>query len=202
MKATHPFNETIALMRRLPTFGNRSAQRVLLHLTENKKLLKEMISALHIIDENAQRCDICCNIDVENPCYICRDERRSDAIICIVQDVNALWAMEKAHAFKGKYHVLGGLLSAINNVTPASLPIEQLLHRIADKSVKEIIIGIGATLDGQVTSHYISNTISKNNQDIKISKIAFGIPMGGDLDYMDESTLKVALEMRTNITSV
>ncbi|WPX97527.1 Recombination protein RecR [Candidatus Fokinia cryptica] len=189
-------------MRRLPTFGNRSAQRVLLHLTENKNLLREIITALHIIDEKAQKCDICCNIDVENPCYICRDERRNDSVICIVQDVNALWAMEKAHAFKGKYHVLGGLLSALNNVTPTSLPIEQLLSRIANDSVKEIIIGIGATLDGQVTSHYISGIIAKNNYNIKVSKIAFGIPMGGDLDYMDESTLKVALEMRTNVTPV
>ncbi|WP_323722189.1 recombination mediator RecR [Candidatus Fokinia crypta] len=202
MKSTHPFNNTITLMRRLPTFGNRSAQRVLLHLTENKNLLREIITALHIIDEKAQKCDICCNIDVENPCYICRDERRNDSVICIVQDVNALWAMEKAHAFKGKYHVLGGLLSALNNVTPTSLPIEQLLSRIANDSVKEIIIGIGATLDGQVTSHYISGIIAKNNYNIKVSKIAFGIPMGGDLDYMDESTLKVALEMRTNVTPV
>ena len=137
MKTTHPFNNLIELLRRLPTFGNRSAQKALLYLVENKNVMRELICNMQIVDEKIQKCSTCWNFDTDEVCYICSDKRRDENVICVVQDVNSLWAMEKARAFNGKYHVLGGLLSALQNTTPDSLSMEKLVRRIQLEKFKK-----------------------------------------------------------------
>lgn len=149
------------------------------------------------VAQNVKTCEICGNFDTESPCPICSSTTRDDSVICVVQDVADLWAMERVSFFKGKYHVLGGILSALDGVSPEDLNIEKLFYRIQKDGVKEIILALPATIDGQITSNYLIQKLK--NFDVKISTLAQGIPMGGELDYMDEGTIQLALNSRKTL---
>ena len=149
------------------------------------------------VAQNVKTCEICGNFDTESPCPICSSTTRDDSVICVVQDVADLWAMERVSFFKGKYHVLGGILSSLDGVSPEDLNIEKLFYRIQKDGVKEIIFALPATIDGQITSNYLIQKLK--NFDVKISTLAQGIPMGGELDYMDEGTIQLALNSRKTL---
>ena len=157
-------------------------------------LFLPLIEAMREVAENVKTCEICGNFDTESPCPICASETRDSSTICVVQDVADLWAMERVAMFKGKYHVLGGILSALDGVAPEDLNIEKLFTRIERDSIKEVILALPATIDGQITANYLIQKLK--NFDIKVSTLAQGIPVGAELDYMDEGTIQLALNSR------
>ncbi len=188
----------IKLVAKLPALGQRSARRIVLQLLKKREsLFLPLISAMQDVAQNVKTCEICGNFDTESPCPICSSTTRDDSVICVVQDVADLWAMERVSFFKGKYHVLGGILSALDGVSPEDLNIEKLFYRIQKDGVKEIILALPATIDGQITSNYLIQKLK--NFDVKISTLAQGIPMGGELDYMDEGTIQLALNSRKTL---
>lgn len=187
----------IDIIAKLPGLGPRSARRIVLHLLNKPDLIASMIQSLSDTKENILECDICRNIDVQSPCSICIDQNRDASTLCVVESVGELWAMERSSGFKGKYHILGGLLSTIDNITPEKLSMKQLLNRISSTGIKEVIIAISATLDGQTTAYYITDMLSESN--VVVSRLAFGIPIGAELEYMDEGTLSIALKLRQEI---
>lgn len=188
----------IKLVAKLPALGQRSARRIVLQLLKKREsLFLPLISAMQDVAQNVKTCEICGNFDTESPCPICTSTTRDDSVICVVQDVADLWAMERVSFFKGKYHVLGGILSALDGVSPEDLNIEKLFYRIQKDGVKEIILALPATIDGQITSNYLIQKLK--NFDVKISTLAQGIPMGGELDYMDEGTIQLALNSRKTL---
>ena len=185
----------IKLVAKLPALGQRSARRIVLQLLKKREsLFLPLISAMQDVAQNVKTCEICGNFDTESPCPICSSTTRDDSVICVVQDVADLWAMERVSFFKGKYHVLGGILSALDGVSPEDLNIEKLFYRIQKGDVKEVILALPATIDGQITVNYLIQKLK--NFDVKISTLAQGIPMGGELDYMDEGTIQLALNSR------
>ncbi len=185
----------IKTLAKLPGLGPRSARRAALHLVKNKETqLKQLSDLLLRCHAEMQVCAVCGNIDTVSPCYICQDERRSDSSICIVEEVADLWALERGGVFKGKYHVLGGTLSAIEARGPEELGLGKLLMRIKTDNVEEIILATNVTVEGQTTAHYI--TEQARPLGVKISRLAQGIPIGGELDYMDEGTLSAAMKAR------
>ena len=185
----------IALFAKLPGLGPRSARRVVLHLIRNReKLLGPLVSTLEQASESICFCGICGNLDTVDPCAICSDARRDPAQICVVEDIADLWAIERGRMFKGRYHVLGGTLSALDGRTPDTLNIESLIPRANTQEVREVIIATNATVEGQTTAFYISDRLADCN--VQISRIAHGIPMGGELDYLDDGTLGAALKAR------
>lgn len=185
----------IRLFARLPGFGKRSARRVVLHLIKKKEsLLVPLAQSIQNVIEHIRTCPVCGNLDSLSPCHICQDERRDKNVICVVQDVADLWAIERSAAFKGKYHVLGGLLSAIEGIGPDELRLPVLENRIRQQEVSEIILALPATVDGQTTGHYIIERFKK--LPVKISSLAQGIPVGGELDYLDDGTIQTALKAR------
>ncbi len=188
----------IQLLARLPGLGPRSARRAGLHLIRKKEtLLAPLAEAMAAAADKIVICGICGNIDVLNPCAICTDERRDDGLICVVEDVSDLWAMERANAVKGRYHVLGGVLSALDGVGPDDLNIAALISRAGKARVKEIVLAMNATVDGQATAHYITD--SCEHLDINITRLAHGVPVGGELDYLDEGTLAAAMKSRRKL---
>lgn len=188
----------IKLVAKLPALGQRSARRIVLQLLKKREsLFLPLISAMQDVAQNVKTCEICGNYDTESPCPICASTTREDSVICVVQDVADLWAMERVSFFKGKYHVLGGILSALDGVSPEDLNIEKLFYRIQKDGVKEIILALPATIDGQITANYLIQKLK--NFDVKISTLAQGIPMGGELDYMDEGTIQLALNSRKTL---
>ncbi len=188
----------IKLVAKLPALGQRSARRIVLQLLKKREsLFLPLISAMQDVAQNVKTCEICGNYDTESPCPICTSTTRDDSVICVVQDVADLWAMERVSFFKGKYHVLGGILSALDGVSPEDLNIEKLFYRIQKDGVKEIILALPATIDGQITANYLIQKLK--NFDVKISTLAQGIPMGGELDYMDEGTIQLALNSRKTL---
>ena len=188
----------IKLVSKLPSLGTRSARRITLQLLKKRDtLLLPLIQSLTEVAENIKTCEICGNYDTQNPCSICASELRDDNVICVVQDVADLWAMERVSFFKGKYHVLGGVLSALDGVTAEDLNIESLEKRLATGGVTELILALPATVDGQITSHYLVSRFKEYN--LKITTLAQGIPMGGELDYMDEGTIQLALNSRKTL---
>ena len=188
----------IKLVAKLPALGQRSARRIVLQLLKKREsLFLPLISAMLDVAQNVKTCEICGNYDTESPCPICASNTRDDSVICVVQDVADLWAMERVSFFKGKYHVLGGILSALDGVSPEDLNIEKLFYRIQKDGVKEIILALPATIDGQITANYLIQKLK--NFDVKISTLAQGIPMGGELDYMDEGTIQLALNSRKTL---
>ena len=190
----------IKQIAKLPSLGTRSSRRIVLQLIEKKEeLLLPLISSLQDVADNIKTCKICGNFDTSDVCAVCRDENRDNSTICVVQDVADLWAMERVSFFKGKYHVLGGILSALDGITPDDLNILNLLDRIRNDEVKEIILALPATIDGQITTHYLVSKIKEEAPDVKITTLAQGIPMGAELDYMDEGTLQLALNSRKNL---
>ena len=188
----------VRLISKLPGLGLRSARRIVLHLLNNKE--KEMLVLSDEIKDVAERvkfCVICGNMDTSEECYICKDEKRDVSTICVVENVGDLWAIERAGVFSGKYHVLGGVLSALDNIGPDDLKIGQLVQRAKSEKIKEVILANSATVDGQTTAHYIADQLSST--DIILSRLAQGLPMGGELDFLDDGTITQALRARSKL---
>lgn len=184
----------IDLMARLPGLGPRSARRAVLHLIRKRALLlTPLADAMARVAETARECLNCGNVGTSDICDICADENRATGEICVVEDVADLWAMERAGVFKGRYHVLGGTLSALEGVGPEDLSIPRLIDRVTTESVREVILALNATVDGQTTAHYIADQLE---QSVTVSSLAQGVPIGGELDYLDEGTITAALKAR------
>ncbi|MBE6451929.1 MAG: recombination protein RecR [Alphaproteobacteria bacterium] len=188
----------IKQIAKLPSLGTRSARRIVLQMIKKKEnALVPLIECMQKVATNVTTCEICGNFDTSSPCEICKSSVRDTSVICVVQDVGDLWAMERVSLFKGKYHVLGGVLSALEGVVPEDLNIDSLINRIEPEGIKEVVLALPATVDGQITSHYISSKLK--NSGVMVSTLAQGIPMGAELDYMDEGTLQLALNSRKTI---
>jgi recombination protein RecR len=192
---SNDIDHLVMLLAKLPGLGPRSARRAALHLLKKKDVLMlPLAEAMQIAAESIKTCSSCGNLDTNDPCHICNDTRRDAAQICVVEEVADLWAMERAKAFSGQYHVLGGTLSAIDGIGPDDLNIGKLVERAANNNVREIILATNATVSGQTTAHYITDRLQGTN--VSISRLAHGVPMGGELDYMDEGTLTTAIAGR------
>jgi recombination protein RecR len=186
----------IQLLARLPGLGPRSARRAALHLIKKRDaLMTPLTSALQVAMDKVQICKTCGSIDTQNPCTVCTDPRRDASTIVVVADVADLWALERANASSGLYHVLGGTLSPLDGVGPQDLTIDALVARAHDDNVTEIILALNATVDGQTTAHYITDLLQDAN--VKVTRLAHGVPVGGELDYLDEGTLAAAVRQRT-----
>jgi recombination protein RecR len=188
--------QLIQLLARLPGLGPRSARRAVLHLIKKKEaLMLPLAAALDRAVETVRVCEICGNVDTHSPCGICTDPRRTSGILIVVEDVADLWALERAGVGAVKYHVLGGVLSPLDGVGPDDLSIDQLLRRASDFS--EIVLAMNATVEGQTTAHYITDRLAASG--VTITRLAHGVPVGGELDYLDEGTLSQALKARTSM---
>jgi recombination protein RecR len=186
----------IQLLSRLPGLGPRSARRAALFLIKKREqIMAPLTAAIQTALDKIVVCKQCGNIDSQNPCAICTDLRRDPTVIIVVSDVADLWALERAHAINARYHVLGGTLSALDGVGPQDLTIDALIARAQDPTVKEIVLALNATVDGQTTAHYITDLL--HGGDVKITRLAHGVPIGGELDYLDEGTLAAAIRQRT-----
>ncbi len=185
----------IHLLSKLPGIGPRSARRLALQMLKQKdSLLLPLSDALKDAAVNVKTCPVCCNLDTASPCSICRDKSREASTICIVEQIGDLWALERTKAYRGYYHVLGGTLSALDNIGPEDLAIPSLVERAKQDNVKEIIIALNATVDGQTTAHYLIDRLQYC--DVKVTRLAHGVPVGGALDYLDDGTLVTALKAR------
>ena len=185
----------IQLLARLPGLGPRSARRAALHLLRKREAL--MLPLADAIAEAAAKvrpCTLCGNLDATEPCAICADPRRDGGLICVVEQVGDLWALERTGSYRGRYHVLGGTLSALDGIGPDQLNVAGLLRRAADPAVREIILATGATVDGQTTAHYLIDRLSGSA--VTVTRLAHGVPVGGELDYLDDGTLTAALKAR------
>ena len=188
----------IKQIAKLPSLGSRSARRIVLHLLNKRESsFMPLIDSLKKVFDEIKTCEVCGNFDTVSPCPICSSHSRDASVVCVVRDVADLWAMERVSLFKGKYHVLGGVLSAMEGVVPEDLNIESLAQRISSGEIKELILALPATIDGQITSHYIFSRFKE--YDVKITTLAQGIPMGAELDYMDEGTIQLALNSRKSL---
>lgn len=186
----------IQLLAKLPGLGPRSARRASLHLIKKRDtLMAPLTSALQVAMERIQVCSTCGNIDTQNPCTVCTDPRRDQTTIVVVADVADLWALERANATTGLYHVLGATLSPLDGVGPQDLTIDMLVSRAHDPVVTEVILALNATVDGQTTAHYITDLLQ--DAEVKVTRLAHGVPVGGELDYLDEGTLSAAMRQRT-----
>ena len=182
-------------LAKLPGLGPRSARRAVLHLLRKREvLMRPLADALGAAAEAVRDCSVCGNLDASDPCHICQDESRDGSVICVVEDVGDVWALERASGFKGRYHVLGGLLSALDGVGPDDLNLDSLIARSGSPEVKEVILAMDATVDGQTTAHYISDRLA--GLDLSITRLARGVPVGGELDFLDDGTLTQALKAR------
>ena len=187
----------IDLMAKLPGLGPRSARRAVLHLIRKKSTLFNPLSKqMAKVFEQARECLNCGNIGTSEMCEICENQKRMNGQICIVEDVSDLWAMERTSVFKGRYHVLGGTLSALDGIGPNELKIPKLIKRLESEEVNEVILALNATLEGQTTAHYIAEQIENK---VSVTSLARGVPMGGELDYLDEGTISAALNARGKI---
>lgn len=183
----------IQLISKLPGLGPRSARRAALHLIKNKdSLMRPLATTIEKTADNIVTCEVCGNVDTHSPCNICTDESRDSSQLCIVEEVADLWAIDRSGMYRGKYHVLGGVLSAMDGIRAEDLHLANLKERCAD--IKEVIIATNATALGQTTAHYITDMLE--DEDLKITRLAQGIPIGGELDYLDEGTLGTALQKR------
>ena len=181
------------MMARLPGLGPRSARRAVLHLIRKRgHLLAPLADAMHAVAVSARECVNCGNIGTTEICGICTSEKRATGELCVVEDVADLWAMERSGVFKGRYHVLGGTLSALDAVGPEELRIPRLLDRVAEEGISEVILALNATVDGQTTAHYIADQLSG----VTVTSLAQGVPIGGELDYLDDGTISAALRAR------
>jgi recombination protein RecR len=187
----------IQLLARLPGLGPRSARRAALHLIRKRaELLGPLADAMQVAREKIVPCSTCGNVDSCDPCTICRDGRRDGSVLVVVETVADLWALERAGAVSARYHVLGGTLSPLDGVGPKDLNLESLAERVRSGGVKEVILAVDATVDGQTTAHYIATLLA--NLDVKTTRLAHGVPVGGELDYLDEGTLAAAMRARTD----
>lgn len=186
----------IQLLAKVPGLGPRSARRAALHLINRRdELLGPLAGAMQVAAERIMTCEVCGSIDTFSPCTVCRDARRDPTILVVVESVADLWALERANAINARYHVLGGVLSPLDGVGPKDLTIEGLVNRCADGAVREVIIALNATVDGQTTAHYLTDMLAGCG--VKVTRLAHGVPVGGELDYLDEGTLAAALRSRT-----
>jgi recombination protein RecR len=188
--------QLIKLLAKMPGFGTRSARRAVLHLLKQRDQLMVPLAQqiLHVAD-TATTCRVCHNIDTHSPCSVCANHARDKATICVIEDVSDLWAMERTGAYRGQYHVLGGVLSALDGITPQDLNLQSLINRAQSDGMKEVIIALPATIAGQTTAHYLTDRLRPTG--IKVTRLAHGLPMGGELDYLDDGTITTALKSRT-----
>ena len=187
----------IAMMARLPGLGPRSARRAVLHLLRKRSLLMlPLADAMRRVAETSRDCMRCGNIGPQEICAICTAPDRARGQICVVEDVADLWAMERTAIYRGRYHVLGGTLSPLDAIGPEDLRIPQLVARIAEESVEEVILALAATVDGQTTAHYIAEALAPTG--VRLTTLAQGVPVGGELDYLDDGTIGAALRARRN----
>lgn len=187
----------INLLSRLPGLGPRSARRAVLHLLRKREsLLLPLADALQTACDSIVTCGVCGAVDMLDPCTICADPRRDDSVICVVEDVGDLWALERAKAIKGRYHVLGGVLSALDGTGPEDLNLAGLRTRCENGLVKEVILATNATVEGQSTAHYLTDMLKGSG--VRVSRLAHGVPVGGELDYLDDGTLAEAIKSRTD----
>ncbi len=194
---TNAIDRLIAELARLPGVGPRSARRLALHLLRQKdQRIPHLVSALTMALQDVKTCSICGALDDHDPCATCTDATRDASALCVVEDVADVWAMERARVFRGRYHVLGGTLSAIDQRGPDSLRIEPLIARVQAGEVQELILALSATMAGQTTAHYVAERLT--GLPVKITRLAQGIPMGGELDYLDDGTLGAALSARVS----
>lgn len=188
----------IQILAKLPGLGPRSARRLALMLLKKpESLLKPLADALNSAAAAIKLCSICGNVDTVDPCTICTDPRRDRSVICVVEEIGDLWALERTGAFRGTYHVLGGTLSAFDGVGPEDLRIPELTGRVERLGVGEVILATNATIDGQTTAHYIAEQLASDH--VTLSGLAHGVPVGGELDYLDDGTLTTALSARRKI---
>jgi recombination protein RecR len=193
--ADEPLSHLIRMLSGLPGLGNRSARRIALHLLARREtVMTPLANAIEEAAQHVKECGACGNLDMMDPCSICRDDRREKSKICVVSQVSDLWAIERTKAYKGAYHVLGGLLSALDGIGPDELNIGKLLERTTENT-DEIILALSATVDGQSTAHYIADRLA--GKGLKITRLAHGVPVGGELDYLDDGTITTALKSRS-----
>jgi recombination protein RecR len=185
----------IMLLSRLPGLGPRSARRAALELLNRRdQLLLPLAAQLRQTAESVRNCSQCGNLDTIDPCHICTDPKREAQTICVVEDVADLWALERSGAFKGRYHVLGGTLSALDGRGPEQLRVDKLLDRVRDQETEEVILALAATVDGQTTAHYIAERLAHHG--VKVTRLAHGVPVGGELDFLDDGTITAAMSAR------
>lgn len=190
--------QLIRLLARLPGMGPRSGRRAALALLNNREtLMMPLAQAVERAALAISECPECRNLDSVSPCAVCRDERRDSTALCVVEDVADLWAVEKSGGFRGRYHVLGGTLSALDGVGPDDLAIPQLLRRVNDGDVREVIIALNATVDGQTTAHYVADLLRPSG--VIITQLARGVPVGGQIDALDDGTLSTAMKARKSV---
>lgn len=190
-----PLDQLMNVLGKLPGLGPRSARRMVLHLLKRREaLMLPLIEALEKAAHQVHGCSVCGNLGGSDPCEICCDPGRDRSIMCVVEDVADLWALERSHAFRGQYHVLGGTLSALEGIRPDDLRIDPLLDRLKSGGVKEVILALNATVEGQTTAHYVAEKLGDFG--VIVSKLAHGLPVGGELDYLDDGTLTAALHAR------
>jgi len=186
----------IQLLARLPGLGPRSARRAALHLIRKKEaLLAPLAEAMKTAHDRVTTCSVCGNVDTRDPCTICADQRRDPATLVVVETVADLWALERAGVVRARYHVLGGVLSPLDGIGPEDLNLSSLAARFAEGEVREVILAVNATVDGQTTAHYVTDLLAAHN--VKVTRLAHGVPVGGELDYLDEGTLAAAINQRT-----
>lgn len=194
-QATKDIEALITQMAKLPGLGPRSARRAVLHLIKKRTgQMAPLADLMHQVAQSARECLNCGNIGTADICDICNDDRRATGELCVIEDVSDLWAMERGQAFSGRYHVLGGTLSALDSVGPEDLRIPQLIDRIAAEQITEVILALNATVDGQTTAHYIADQL--HDAGIAVTSLAQGVPIGGELDYLDDGTIGAALKAR------
>ncbi|MSO77099.1 MAG: recombination protein RecR [Alphaproteobacteria bacterium] len=195
MAVPNDVDRLIQLLARLPGLGPRSARRAVLHLIRRREtLLAPLTRALGDVASNIRTCSTCGNLDTTDPCAICADPVRDTAQLCVVEGVADLWAIERSGAYKGRYHVLGGVLSALDGVRPADLAIDGLVGRASQPGVREAILATNATVEGQTTAHYVAERLAATG--VAVTRLAHGLPVGGELDYLDDGTLMAALSAR------
>ena len=184
-----------ASLARLPGLGPRSARRAVLWLVKNREsALPSLLESLAIVSDTLVECSVCGNVDTNDPCHICVDPRRDQKSLCVVEDVADVWALDRARLFQGRYHVLGGRLSALDGVGPEDLNIARLMERVGEGGIDEVVLAMNATLEGQTTAHYLAERIDPLG--VRITQLAHGLPVGGELDYLDEGTLAQAIRAR------
>jgi len=185
-------------LARLPGLGPRSARRAVLHLLKRRETaLSPLLRALELVEQRLANCHVCGNVDTQDPCAICVDPRRDSRALCVVEEVADLWALDRSRLFPGRFHVLGGRLSALDGVRPEDLSVDRLVSRISAGGIDEVVLATNATLEGQTTAHYIAERLE--GFPVRLTRLAHGLPVGGELDYLDEGTLAQALRARRPI---
>jgi len=196
--ASQEINDLTDALARLPGLGPRSARRAVLYLIKQRETaLGPLVEAMERVRERLSLCTVCGNVDTQSPCSICADPRRDTRALCVVEEVSDLWALDRSRLFVGRYHVLGGRLSALDGVRPEDLSIAALVERVAAGGIDEVVLAMNATLEGQTTAHYVAERLE--GFPVRLTQLAQGLPMGGELDYLDEGTLAQALRARRPI---